>query len=263
MMLRWLAAAVALSPGLACAQSLHAEADGSQMEIALPCVAEVNVTSNVALRGHAVLDATAAHQEELDQLVFLEGPRIRLRLRSRQTEDASCWRPAGVREFMPTLKIMLMLPDAFTLAVDAAGSGRFRIAVGGPLSLELSGTPDIVVDAVRALDLNMSGAAHVAVRQIVGPVHVELSGSGDVRLGQVESEEVAVEQSGSADFSIGTGSIAALSVQSSGSGDVVIGGTVTNAVVETSGSGNVRLTRVTGRLVQDKSGSGSVQVLRH
>jgi hypothetical protein len=263
MVFRWVVTAAMIMPGLAFAQSLHEEADGDRMEIALPCVAEVDVTGTAALHGHAILNASAAHQEEIDQLVFLAGPRIRLRLRSGEAGDESCWRPPGAAGFTPSLKISLLVPDGFALAVDSAGAGRFRLGAGGPLNLELSGSPDVTVDTAKVLNLNMSGSARVAVRQIQGPVHAELSGSGNVRFGQVESDEVAIEQSGSADFLSETGSISTLSVQSSGSGTISIGGTVTNAVVESSGSGNVRLTRVTGRLVQDISGSGSVQVLAH
>jgi hypothetical protein len=263
MVLRWLAAGAAIVPGLAFGQSLHEQADGGRMEIALPCVAEVDVTGNAALHGRVVMDATAGHQEELDQVALLAGPRIRLRPRNGETGDEACWRPAGASGFSPTLKIALMVPDDFALSIEAAGAGTFRVAVGGPLNLELSGSPDVTVDTATMLNLNLSGSARVTVRQIEGPVHAELSGSGEVKVRQVDSDEVAVDQSGSADFTTEKGSITTLSVQNSGSGKVAVGGMVTNAAVECSGSGDVRLSRVTGRLVQDNSGSGSVQVLAH
>jgi hypothetical protein len=255
-------------PQIAQAQALHQTVSGSKLEIGLPCAKTISVATDPALSGQVVLDATAAHPEELSQMEFTGGAAAKLQLRGWFTMGAGslislhgdCWRPGTAPDFEPTLQVRLTVPPGLPLAIDASGHGEYHVAVGGPLQLASSGSSRLDAADVTALAVEISGSGKAGFARVTGPINVNLSGSGDVAVAVAQVPAVALAMSGSGSFRIQGGHVGKLAVENSGSGHVGVAATVDTASVDGSGSGDVVIARLTGALSQNISGSGGVTV---
>lgn len=84
-----------------------------------------------ALSDRVVMEAMAAHPEELAQMDFSGGQAEKLKLKgwfnmsgwSLLSLHGACWRPETSGSFEPTLRVKLSVPPGFAVAVDASGDG--------------------------------------------------------------------------------------------------------------------------------------------
>ena len=251
------AASVLLLPVMAQAASLHGDEKGASLDLSFSCARQIEVTADSHLLGEVVMDATAANPEEIAQIDFASGEKVRLK------SHGQCWDGTDPSHFQPTLDIKLRVAAAFALGVEAAGSTDYRVAVGGPLDFELSGSGQLDATKVSLLNLELSGSGAVRIEEVTGPISLDVSGSARVTIKQAQSEAVSAKISGSGHVRIENGNTGQLRVQDSGSGNVTLAGTVANAAVDLSGSGGVTIGKLIGKLVEDTSGSGTIKVLSH
>ncbi|MGI4955994.1 MAG: GIN domain-containing protein [Janthinobacterium lividum] len=134
------------------------------------------------------------------------------------------------------------------------------------------------VDPSRSLRIVQHGDVDIHGGRFTGPVAIDGSGSGTVRLASVGrlvdhqrgsgdvvideiSGELDVELLGSGELQIKQGQVSRMSVTGVGSGDVSTGGaTVDTAHVELTGSGDLTMGMVTGRLDASTLGSGDITI---
>jgi hypothetical protein len=246
--------ALTLLAPLAHAQSRHETLSGASLVIDSPCARSVTIQPD-APAGQIRLDATAAHQEEIAQLVFTAADSPRL------TVEHDCWKPALSFNFRPTLQVTLHVPSGIPLNIDESGPADYRIGdLAGPLTLDLSGPVHFSSGRITGLQADLSGPADVHIAAIDGKIHSELSGPGSLEIGAAHTPDATMEVSGVGGVHVASGSIGDLNVDSSGMAAIRVGATVTNAHVELSGVGGVTLARVTGTLTKDVSGVGEVSV---
>jgi hypothetical protein len=250
-------AVVAVLPVSAQAASLHGVQQGARLEVGIACARQIDVVADPALSGQAVMDAVAANQEEIAQIVLSGGDAVRVKARGQ------CWRGPNPETFEPTLDITLHVPALFPLGIDAAGRTVYHVTAGGTLALDQSGSGEVDATKVTKLDMDLSGSGTIRVLDVAGPISLDLSGSAKVMIKQAQSDTLDTKISGSGHVRIESGTIGRLSADGSGSGDVTLGGEVGTAAVDLSGSGSVSIGKLTGKLTQDISGSGEVHVLSH
>jgi hypothetical protein len=245
-----------LAAGLAHAQSRHLEATGTSLTISGSCAREVTIEPDAGLSGRAVVDAVAEHPEETAQLVFESGNTAKLRITGEE-----CWRPGGAWTGSPTMKIAVRVPPSFGIAIDEGGGVRYRVgAVGGPLSLDLSGGVILTAVKATALDADISGGGEATVTTVDGPAKASISGGGTITVTHGQISGLHLDISGGGGFSLGDGAVSALALDMSGGGQAHIGATVGTAALDVSGGGTVEIAKVTGPVTKDVDESATVDI---
>jgi hypothetical protein len=261
MMIRTLAcaatAALVALPATPRAETRQMAQSGTSLVIASPCAGTVTIMNEPALSGRVVLDATADHPEEIAQLTFeadgqaakLRGPRER------------CWTPPGEDRFQTTLHLALRVPAAMPITIDETGGADYTLgAVGGPLTLDVSGGIKLRAAQVRTMTMNIGGGADLTVDQLTGSLHADLSGGSKIQINQANLSDMMLQISGGGAFRLGAGQIGRFNLELSGTAGVSIGATVGDATIALSGVGDVRIAKVTGKLTKDVDGVGNVTI---
>ena len=244
----------AAAVGTAHAATLSATLEGSGLSIDSPCAISVAVTPDNTLHGQAVVEATAEHQEEIDHLLLESRGNARI-----HTHPGNCWKESFNSQ--PTLVLSVRVPAAYPLTIDESGFGRYTIgAVGGTLSLDLSGAADVTDASATSLHVDISGNGNLHVARADGPASIELSGHGDITVDQAAMPNFSVDLSGAGRVAVTAGHIGRARLEASGAGHMQIGAEVDDAHVDLSGVGSVHFSKVNGQLTKEVSGFGSVTV---
>ena len=250
----FIAALFTATIGSAHAATLSATLDGSGLSIDSPCAVSVEITPDSALHNQSIVQATAGHQEEIDHLLLESRGTARI-----HTHPGNCWRESYTSQ--PTLVLFVRVPAAYPLPIDESGFGHYTIgAVGGTLSLDLSGAADITDASATAVHADISGSGNLHVARADGPASIELSGHGDITVDQAAMPTFSVDLSGAGHVAITAGHIGRARLEASGAGHMQIGAEVDDAHVDLSGVGSVHFSKVNGRLTKEVSGFGSVTV---
>ncbi len=237
--------------GTAHSATLSATLDGSGLSIESPCAIRVEVKPDNTLHGQAIVEAAAEHREEIDHLLLESRGTARI-----HTRPGSCWRASYSQ---PTLVLSVRVPAAYPLTIDESGFSHYTIgAIGGALSLDLSGAVDVTDGSVTSLQADISGNGNLHVAGADGPAQIELSGHGGITIDQAAMPTFSVDLSGAGRIAVTAGRIGRASLEASGAGLMQIGAEVDDAHVDLSGAGSVHFSKVNGRLTKDVSGSGSV-----
>ncbi|MBE7211910.1 MAG: DUF2807 domain-containing protein [Gluconacetobacter diazotrophicus] len=215
-------------------------ADGGSLAISGPCARHVTVQVDPALRERIAVDATAEHPEEIAQLA-VDGrdgaARVELAPDRRQ-----CWRPDPSGSFRPTLVLTVRIPAGFPVAISSSGTEDYTLGAVGPLTLSASGATTLVADSVA------------------GDARIELSGHGDVGIGELDAALLSADISGTGSVRVKGGRINRATLSLSGNGEMRIDPTVGDATVDVSGVGDVVLGGVSGRLTRSVSGMATIMV---
>ena len=118
----------------------------------------------------------------------------------------------------------------------------------------------VIVKGPGVYSLGVSGSGRMTVQEEFDPLFATLrvSGSGKIRMNEINSEELEARISGSGSIEVEGGNVDIERINISGSGDVYLQPVVAKrASTQTSGSGNIRL-HVTDELDVRISGSGDV-----
>jgi hypothetical protein len=245
-----------LAAGLAQAQPRHLEATGASLAIASSCAREVTIEPDAGLSDRVAVDATAGHPEETAQLKFESGRTAKLGI-----EEEQCWRPNGNWSGSPTMKIAVHVPAGFAIAIDEGGGVEYHIgAIGGPLSLDLSGGVTLTATKSTVLNADISGGAEATVTTVDGPIKASISGGGTVSVTHGQVSALSLDISGGGCFNLADGAVAALELDTSGGGQVRIGATVGTAALDVSGGGTVNIAKVTGPITKDVDESATLNI---
>lgn len=238
------------------AAGTQAAASGSALSIASPCARTVDIRVDPALRDRVTVQASAEHQEELDRLLVDSSGIVRVR-----TRNSGCWQPHADRSFEPTLMLSVTVPAEFALTIEEGGAARYAIgAVGGALTLDLSGEVQLLDQRVTTLHADLGGQDSVQIARVDGDADVQLSGDGQVTIDESAIPRLQVQLSGSGSVGIPQGRIGSAALTTSGAGDMRIGAAVGDADVTLSGVGSVRFATITGTLRKAVDGVGTVSV---
>jgi hypothetical protein len=142
-----------------------------------------------------------------------------------------------------------------------AGCGDWRIAdVRGPLHMALSGSGDVRGGRAGDTSVHISGSSDVYLGGLTS-LEARISGSGDVHAVSINGP-LQAKISGSGDLTVDGGQSPNVSVAVAGSGDVKFRGTAGALSATVAGSGDVDIARVTGPVSKHVAGSGDVNVGR-
>lgn len=144
------------------------------------------------------------------------------------------------------------------LANSGCGDWRFG-DVQGPLHLALSGSGDMRGGAAGDTYIAISGSSDVVLGPVNGRLETHTSGSGDIHTASARGP-IASKIAGSGDVTIDGGESPDVHVSIAGSGDFRFHGTAGTASIAVAGSGDVDLARVTGPVSKHVAGSGDVHI---
>jgi hypothetical protein len=145
----------------------------------------------------------------------------------------------GVRTFLPSkMHVSLHVKDLSAVSTSGSWNVTSSSIQGSALSIEISGTGDVVIDelTVNELDAAVSGSGSIDLTGEAKTETINISGSGKIETGDFRAEDVTVTISGT-----GNGTVWAthtLTVEVSGSGAVNYYGSP-QVSVNQSGSGRV------------------------
>lgn len=149
-----------------------------------------------------------------------------------------------------------------SLDFSNAGCGDWRVAdVHGPIHIGVSGSGDVRGRSVGPADVHISGSSDVYLGPVNGNLEAHISGSGDVHAASVSGPLVA-RIAGSGDVTVDGGTSPSVEAHIAGSGDVKFRGTAGQLMASIAGSGDVDVARVTGQITKHIAGSGDVNVGR-
>jgi hypothetical protein len=140
-----------------------------------------------------------------------------------------------------SMRVSGLRTDALGLSVS--GSGILytdSVMISGPLNIDLSGSGSIRMAYLEALqgNLTLGGSGNIMADEgKVKTVHIALSGSGNVDFGGLSTTDAEVHESGSGDTGLGT--TKTLVAYVSGSGNIYYRGTA-DVAAHISGSGKIK-----------------------
>ena len=236
-------------------QTRTLQAAGSSLGIDTPCARSVTIQPDPSLTGSFTAQATAAHPEELAELVFEGGGAAKL-----HGPEDECW-GQNVRGFTRTMDIVVHVPTGVAIAIAEASDTKYVLGdIGGKLTLDLSGAVQLQAVSATDVSLDMSGTGSVAIGHVDGSMKTEISGAGEVRIDRGTIPDLNLSMSGSGKFTLSAGTVKQMPLEVSGDATVRIGGTVGDSTISLSGSGTIQLAKVTGSLTKEVDGDGTVTV---
>ena len=249
--------------------------EGDGLKISPSCARTVDIQPGGA--GHQVTIAASAEKDgEISQLRVNGGSVATIDI-----GGSSCY-STGFFSTKPTLVLTIKVPDGAAIEVRDSGVAHYTIgAVGGALSMSLSGAGGLKAASAKVLTLELSGAGtadigeagethlrssgagDVTIRILKGSVEARLSGAGNLTVEAIEASSASVHAAGHSDIKFGKGSIGNLTLDSAGASDVVVNAVVNDAKVSLAGAGDVKFAKLTGHLDQSVAGIGKVTVVEH
>ncbi len=141
-----------------------------------------------------------------------------------------------------------------------SGCGDWTVAnQSGPLHADISGSGNLHAGDAAEVALRVAGSADTWLHAAHGGLQSHISGSGDVHADEVDGP-LTVYVSGSGDVRVRGGSVGTMDVAIAGSGDVNFGGVAQSLNARVAGSGDVHVAQVTGEVTRRVAGSGDVVV---
>jgi len=151
---------------------------------------------------------------------------------------------------------------ARSLDLGNSGCGDWRVGdVHGPVHVALSGSGDVRGGSVGDARIDISGSADVILGSVGGRLETHTSGSGDIHVASV-SGPIDTKIAGSGDVTVDGGSAPDVGVSIAGSGDLRFHGTAGSVHANIAGSGDVDIARATGPISKHVAGSGDINIGR-
>lgn len=142
--------------------------------------------------------------------------------------------------------------------VSVAGSGRLEIAqVSGPLHLEVGGSGKVKVGSTQSVHADIGGAGTVDLGAIAGGLSLDIAGSGDVTAARVNGP-THVDIAGSGSVKIADGTADPLHLDVFGAGSFAFGGVAVDPHIDAVGAASVKLKSYRGHL--DNEGMADVKI---
>jgi len=226
---------------------------GNGLRIATPCAKTIDIQPGG--EAHQVkIAASAEHGEEIDQLKVSGGD-----MASLDVGGARCWL-SGLLYEKPTMTLSVKVPDGAALEISDGGVARYTIgAVGGALTLAISGSGGVKAVNARDLSIVLSGSGASDIGEVDGRLKARISGSGDLSIARLRASASDTELSGSANLKIAEGEVGTLNAALHGSGNLAVPA-ASAAHIIASGSGDAAIKTLKGVLEARLSGSGNLTI---
>ncbi len=142
--------------------------------------------------------------------------------------------------------------------IELDGSGQVDMSqVLGPLTIEVEGSGRVNAGDVQSVHAELNGSGDASIGAIQGPLHLEIAGSGNLTATKVNGP-VHIEIAGAGSVKIADGVADPFNVEIAGSGDVFFGGLAVDPHIEALGSGKVKIHAIRGKL--NSEGMANVKV---
>ena len=147
-----------------------------------------------------------------------------------------------------------------SVRLRGSGCDSWTLAnVQGPVSIEESGKGSVRMGSVGRLDLRLSGAADLHAVSVREGMSAQLSGTGGVHVEELAGPMEA-QVSGMGHVHVAGGHASHVRAQISGMGGVEFGGTAESLEAAVSGVGSVHVRQVTGQVTKSVSGIGKITI---
>lgn len=142
--------------------------------------------------------------------------------------------------------------------VTLGGAGHLDIAqVMGPLHLEVGGSGKVIVGPTQSVNADIAGAGTATFGPIAGGLSLDIAGSGDVTVARVNGP-THVDIAGSGSVKIAEGTADPLHLDVMGSGNFVFGGVAVDPHIDAVGAASVKIKSYRGKL--DNEGMADVKI---
>jgi len=226
---------------------------GNGLRIATPCAKTVDIQPGGDAHQVKIV-ASADHGEEIDQLKVGGGDMATL-----DVGGARCWL-SGLLYDKPTLTLSIKVPDGAALEISDGGVAHYTIgAVGGVLTMAISGSGGVKAVNARDLSIVLSGSGASDLGEVDGRLKARISGSGDLSIAHLRASASDAELSGSANLKVAEGEAGILNAALHGSGNLAVPAASAVHIVA-SGSGDAAIKTLKGVLEARLSGSGNLTV---
>ncbi|MBV9990152.1 MAG: DUF2807 domain-containing protein [Alphaproteobacteria bacterium] len=142
--------------------------------------------------------------------------------------------------------------------ISMAGSGKIQMSdVMGDLHLEIAGSGNVKANSAKSVSADIAGSGSGSLGAINGGLDLDIAGSGDFNAAKVNGP-VRVDIVGAGSVNIPQGVANPLHVDIMGAGNFVFGGEAVDPHISAVGSGRVKLRAYKGRM--DSDGMVDVQI---
>ena len=149
-----------------------------------------------------------------------------------------------------------------SLDLHNSGCGDWTVApVNGPLNIGVAGSGDVSAAGAGWAEVRVSGSGDVKLGEVRGALTAAISGSGDVAAASINGP-LDARIAGSGDVQVRGGRATTMHARIAGSGDVTMKGPADSLDASIAGSGDVNVGHVSGPVTKHVSGSGDVNVGR-
>ncbi|HMA51632.1 MAG TPA: DUF2807 domain-containing protein [Magnetospirillaceae bacterium] len=240
--------------------------DGASLAIASPCAKSVSIEPSSELSNRVEVSATARRQSEIDQLEVAGGATAAIGAHGRKCAGGGPHISVNLFRLGidsgPSLEITVKVPAGMAIDIKESKSSDYDIgAVGGVLTLDLSGSGDVSAEDAKDPVVRLSGSGDAQFDKVTGKLEGHLSGSGDLSIARADISSADLAASGSGDISVDEGDFASLSVRLSGSSDLSVGdGKIGSLTLISSGSSSLRVDAVVADADLSAGGSSDIAV---
>jgi len=142
--------------------------------------------------------------------------------------------------------------------IELQGSGQVDMGqVMGPLKLEIDGSGRVNAGDVQSVHAELNGSGDASIGSVHGPLSLDIAGSGSLTATKVVGP-VDIDIAGAGSVKIADGVADPFKVDIAGSGDVFFGGVAVNPSIDALGSGKVKLHAIRGKL--NSEGMANVKI---
>ena len=196
----------------------------SELAVDLPCASSVTIRPAPELAGRIIVSVRSGQEASL-QALDMQGGILR--------------EPSGCSEG----DFNLQAPPTMPLRVVQSGSADLHVGrFSGPVTVEATGSGDVVVEQAGAFTDQQESAADVSVGEVTGDVVVVLAGSGDLHIGSGRAGSLTATLRASGDLIAGGGTrFSDVNAMLADTGDLTLGEVTGHLDARTSGSGDIAI----------------------
>ena len=218
----------------------------SDLTVELPCASSVSVKSVPDLANRIIVSVRRGQDTAL-QALDIQGGIVR--------ESPGCSSDDGG-------DFILQAPPQMPLRIVQSGDADVHVGrFSGPVSIDVSGDGNVVVDRAGSLSDQQRSSGDVSVGEVSGDVVASITGSGDLHIGSGHAGSLDATLHGSGDLSAGSGTMFGnVRADLNDSGDLSLGTVEGHLVARTTGSGDISIWLATSDAAQ-LVGIGSGDIL--
>jgi hypothetical protein len=236
----------------------------SALVIATPCASAVAINPDSTLQNRIEIIAKARDKHQITELQTTGGATAYITgAGSHCVGQTACTDSSAICAGLPsdpTLKLAIAVPADIAITVTEAQGADYQIGnVGGPLTLNLSGSGDVNAAAATGLNATLAGSGDAHIASVTGTINATLANSGDLDIANAAVAAANLTLNGDGDVNIGGGNLGTLNATLSHDGDLHIPA-AQNTTLLLSADGDVDIGKILGNLTATLTGDGDLSV---